>query len=461
MSAVTLQCIECASMMLISHEVQDRIAGRTGKISCKGCGATIGLDRRTPSFQLEGAAFVGELGLRGAPDSLPLASLLPAGSREPLWDPAELAEEHRTEARPAGARSGELAYLEDGEVLSVREAPAPSSPQVDPVLGGVAVRGTHADPSERPTPLPPHIAPRPSIAPPRPWELEARRSLIPVVHAEAPDLLDLSPVVPLQGVQLTTDGRLVNRSDVPPAALPGSTRSRTAFATLLAVASVAGVVVAGYAGGLPLGGTTQVGLVPSVSSAARAVLGGRDPEAPPETPAYESEPELVLLTAGERSLLGLGAGSIGVDAGTTSAPSQATGPAVGRSLPARESAARLDAATRPAAPSAEHSGAGTESLEPAEDGGSSVGVFDREAASLSLVAATEAALSCRSAEDPFGSARVLVTFAPSGRVTSATVNGPPFAGTETGGCIAGRFRAARVPAFAGEHVTVSKTVVIQ
>jgi hypothetical protein len=56
---------------------------------------------------------------------------------------------------------------------------------------------------------------------------------------------------------------------------------------------------------------------------------------------------------------------------------------------------------------------------------------------------------------------VVITFAPSGRVTTATIGGPPFAGTPTGGCIAAALRKARVPAFEGERVTVSKTIVVQ
>jgi hypothetical protein len=55
---------------------------------------------------------------------------------------------------------------------------------------------------------------------------------------------------------------------------------------------------------------------------------------------------------------------------------------------------------------------------------------------------------------------VQVTFAPSGRVTSATVMGPPFAGTAVGGCVAGAFRRAKVPAFSGNPVTVSKSFAI-
>ena len=86
--------------------------------------------------------------------------------------------------------------------------------------------------------------------------------------------------------------------------------------------------------------------------------------------------------------------------------------------------------------------------------------FDRQAAINALTTQAGQASSCRKGEDPSGTATVIITFAPSGRVTSANVSGPPFAGTPTGGCIAAAFRRARVPEFDGENVTVSKTVVI-
>jgi hypothetical protein len=38
------------------------------------------------------------------------------------------------------------------------------------------------------------------------------------------------------------------------------------------------------------------------------------------------------------------------------------------------------------------------------------------------------------------------------------VQGPPFAGTATGGCIARAFKSASVPPFSGDPVTVQKTV---
>ncbi|PKN50169.1 MAG: hypothetical protein CVU63_00085 [Deltaproteobacteria bacterium HGW-Deltaproteobacteria-20] len=91
---------------------------------------------------------------------------------------------------------------------------------------------------------------------------------------------------------------------------------------------------------------------------------------------------------------------------------------------------------------------------------SRAGPFDRFAASAALEASAAAAMSCRRPETPPGAARVSVTFAPSGRVTTATVMGA-FAGTPEGGCIARTFRAARVEPFEGGLVTVHKTVAVR
>lgn len=89
------------------------------------------------------------------------------------------------------------------------------------------------------------------------------------------------------------------------------------------------------------------------------------------------------------------------------------------------------------------------------------GPFDKAAAAAALNTGASQASVCRKEGDPSGVASVVVTFAPSGRVTSANISGPPFAGTPTGGCIASALRKTRIPAFDGERVTVSKTVVIQ
>jgi predicted Zn finger-like uncharacterized protein len=83
--------------------------------------------------------------------------------------------------------------------------------------------------------------------------------------------------------------------------------------------------------------------------------------------------------------------------------------------------------------------------------------FNRGAASAALGAAAGGAKGCKKADGPTGSGRVKVTFAPSGNVTTATVDGPPFAGTPTGGCVASLFRGAHVPPFDGSPVTVTKS----
>src|SRR5512132_4156586 len=96
-----------------------------------------------------------------------------------------------------------------------------------------------------------------------------------------------------------------------------------------------------------------------------------------------------------------------------------------------------------------------ETAAPAAGGGGKE--FDRAAAMSALGGAAGAAKGCKKPDGPTGSGKVRVTFAPSGNVTSATVEGPPFAGTPVGGCIASAFRGAHVPAFEGSPVAVSKS----
>lgn len=88
------------------------------------------------------------------------------------------------------------------------------------------------------------------------------------------------------------------------------------------------------------------------------------------------------------------------------------------------------------------------------------GEFNRTAASSAMSAAAARAMGCKG-DGPSGTASVSVTFAPSGRVTSARVDGPPFSGTPTGGCIATAFRSVSVPPFDGSSITVRKTVSIR
>ena len=63
------------------------------------------------------------------------------------------------------------------------------------------------------------------------------------------------------------------------------------------------------------------------------------------------------------------------------------------------------------------------------------GGFSKDAAVAALSVAASQATVCKRPEGPWGSGKALVTFAPSGRVTTANVTGSPFGGTPVGGCV--------------------------
>jgi hypothetical protein len=86
--------------------------------------------------------------------------------------------------------------------------------------------------------------------------------------------------------------------------------------------------------------------------------------------------------------------------------------------------------------------------------------FDKAAAIAALSAAAANAGSCKTPDGPTGGGKVAITFMPSGRATNTQVSGD-LAGTAVGGCVARLFRSAKVPAFSGDAVTVSKSFTVQ
>ncbi|HEX6277747.1 MAG TPA: zinc-ribbon domain-containing protein [Polyangiaceae bacterium] len=122
-------------------------------------------------------------------------------------------------------------------------------------------------------------------------------------------------------------------------------------------------------------------------------------------------------------------------------------------------------ATRPAAPRS--SAASTapreaETAPPKDEAKPAAGgaEFDTASAKTALTAAAANAGSCKEAGGPTGTGKVSITFAPSGRPTSVAVTGD-LAGTTVGSCVAKLFRAARVPPFSGDPVSVSKAFSVQ
>lgn len=84
--------------------------------------------------------------------------------------------------------------------------------------------------------------------------------------------------------------------------------------------------------------------------------------------------------------------------------------------------------------------------------------ISRSAVAVAIADAGLRAGACKDGEIASMSMPVSVTFMPSGRASRATVNGGPFAGTPAGSCVAQALRAASVPPFDGEPVTVSTTL---
>ncbi|HSC89382.1 MAG TPA: hypothetical protein VLC09_18995 [Polyangiaceae bacterium] len=290
-------------------------------------------------------------------------------------------------------------------------------------------------------------------APPRPWELAEH----PVPsHAPGPfDRFGLVTPEAVDGpVRLSADGRLINASDRP---MPPR-RSRWSRGAVLTLATLLG-----------LGAGAAL-----ARSQSRARLGAETASQPREIELERERPESAAAAP-------IPAAAIPAAAPAVESPSVAVVEsdevAITASGPAQARRKKSDTASTDSAStdSAATDSAATESSEPAQPAAepakrtvaAPVEVtpeepppFDPGRANVALNEAIAHASTCRREGDPSGVARVVVTFAPSGRVTSATISGPPFAGTDTGSCIAGRFRAAAVPAFTGEYATVSKTVTI-
>jgi outer membrane biosynthesis protein TonB len=138
-------------------------------------------------------------------------------------------------------------------------------------------------------------------------------------------------------------------------------------------------------------------------------------------------------------------------------------PAHTASLPGAETASGSDPVTArdpgatPGAGFAELFAAGARK---AESKGASVtpsARFDPAVTKAPLAQAANEAQACKQSGGPTGKVAVVVTFDPSGKVSSATITDAPFAGTATASCIASTFKRASIAAFSGLPGTVSKT----
>jgi predicted Zn finger-like uncharacterized protein len=180
--------------------------------------------------------------------------------------------------------------------------------------------------------------------------------------------------------------------------------------------------------------------LPAQPSAMQAPVANAAPEAPAASAAEAPAPSPAGRAA--EAITAAGAKPAGTAAAATSTAAPASAIA---NKPADKPAEAKKPEAEPAPAPA-----------PAADGAA----FDKGAAVTALGAAAANAASCKTADGPTGSGKVSVTFAPSGRATMTNVGGA-FAGTDVGSCVARLFRSARVPAFSGDAVTVSKSFSIE
>jgi hypothetical protein len=228
-----------------------------------------------------------------------------------------------------------------------------------------------------------------------------------------------------------------------PEARPSEARPRTALFVLLAIAVAGATFVFGFVLRGSLSATS------SPAPQAEAALRTLDPPRPTGFEAAEIAPS-EDATANVAEISGIRRASSATKRRPEAGAEEASGSDAGS-----DETSEPDASTAESDQSAESAEeVPSESAEPA-------GPFNREAASAALGRAASEASSCRRDGDPSGMAAVTITYSRSGRVTTATVAGPPFSGTPTGGCIAATFRKAAIPPFSGELVTVKKTVTIQ
>ncbi len=244
-----------------------------------------------------------------------------------------------------------------------------------------------------------------------------------------------------------------------PVEVPNSVgRKRGAPLWLVAVLGIAAAAGGAYF----LMQRTGIGRSAPATAETTAAAPAAPSAAPPEPPASLAAPE-APLAAPEAPHAAPEAPSASASAAPPSAESVAQAITAAGSKPAPVAPAANIASPTPATPTQPNKPAEPakpDDAPPAPPPAADGAPFDKSAAVSALGAAAANAASCKKPDGPTGSGKVSVTFAPSGRATMTNVGGA-FAGTDVGGCVARLFRAAKVPAFSGDPVTVSKSFTIE
>lgn len=440
-NAVDIICESCGARMRLSEALLSQIAGRTGRITCKRCEKKVGLDASGDSLKV---TYGGRLVARDLDDgdgepvsgTDPHLSEFPPGKKVNIPPPV-------SEELKARRRLRAMAAKHALKLPAVQKSGAPLKVPPPKMERGSLSPHTLADDDDRLIPVGRKVQ-----APPSTRETDpAFEALYPGVAPETSEpVLELSSV-PTEAPLASVPSELVQAEHVPSSRRGAWIPWAIAAAALFALGVSLSVQLSGQdVLGQLRGDSGQLAEVPTDTASEEAK--GLELAAAPEPAGLENEqrggPAAVLEPMGLEQdaqpeaesvpdpvpQSSLGSASAIVGSGSTLAPAEDT--------------------VSPIPTSA------VEEPEPAV-----LAPFSTAEASAALRQVTAQASGCRGPDDPSGVAKVQVTFAPSGRVTTAVVSGPPYAGTTVGSCIASRFRKATVSPFLGEHVAVSKTVTIQ
>jgi len=479
MKPIEIVCGLCTVTMRLSDDLLERVQGHAGRITCKRCGNKVAIDARGSFLVVKrGGQLVEETTRPG-----PFFSDQSALSSEPDVTVAQHFSEFPSED------TSSLDGPPSSEVPSVRISMAP--PVSDELKARrAASRATVASPVRRAMEAPPpwrddgdslsphsfgETAPASEDSPLRlpddfkssPMSPSLRdetfKSLYPEPQRIYPSrsgesrfarkIRENAPKAPKLSLPPQSMGQQLPMLEKAPPARASNPNSWAPWP--LAAAAMAGLVINVILGprgqehsAAPAVAHQDQATAPSVAEQTRALRGSFDKLSflVFDADANENWVEVTAVDAVTPKLVTISSASVAAHAQRETARSKS------------------DAPTDDTAPASAHT-AQAESPLPSSPGEQAppeeIIQFSPSAAAEAMQQAAALSSSCRRPGDPSGMARLTVTFAPSGRVTSAQVSGPPFAGTSTTGCIAKQFRSSRVPAFSGERVTMTKVVTIQ
>jgi hypothetical protein len=475
----TVPCGSCGTQLRLGRELVLKLAGRTGKLTCKSCGARLRLDGRGPSLlvSLEPATSAAALlsrpiqtraeiafaesdlesvrppdGANGesaenakdepvmdaapllvVPPPLPSEVTAPVPSIEELAKQSRRALPKRLSLPPPRDTTETLSPVVQSDEF---EEPLPSSPEAERRL---ELRALYSDFELPPPPAQTTVTSRAPRPPQRSrGPISAGSILPPTFGASGPANVSAPP-------STLTSSEMSSNAPVAFSTPPVREEKRGANYFALAAAALLGAAIASPEARALAFGVANPGGGVAAHSMAKSTFDVHVPALEKSVTLPSLAPALVREVP-ETLIEG---------------PLPPVTPVVSSKPVAKSSSELKELPVGVPSSESQNSESDAKSTEPsasAEE--TNLPPFDEVRASMALKAVTSEAGSCRGETDPTGQTKVVVTFAPSGRVTTATISGPPFAGTPTGSCIAAKFRSIRVEPFAGDRVTMTRDVVI-